>query len=50
MSSYMEVLDGSAWHHETTLVLEVCDNLGQVVDDLLCKRLIPWKYPLEQPN
>src|SRR5258706_1299739 len=50
MSSYMEVLDCSAWHHDTTLVLEVCNNPGQVVDDLLCKRLIPRKYPLEQPD
>ena len=50
MSSYVEVLDRPAWHHETKLVLEVCDSLGQVVDDLLCKRLIPRMYPLEQPD
>src|SRR5712675_229526 len=46
MCSYVEVLDRPAWHYETTLVLEVRDNLGQVVDHLLCKRLIP-SYPLE---
>src|SRR5580704_14902517 len=46
MSSHVEVLDRPAWHHETTLVLEVCDSLGQVVNDLLCKRLIP-SYPLK---